>query len=66
MSQNKLKVLRKYLDEYLDKGFIRASSSPIAVLVIFIKKPGGGLRFYIDYQALNTITVKNRYPIPLI
>ena len=52
-------MLRKYLDEYLDKGFIRASSLPIAILVIFIKKPGGSLHFYIDYQALNTITIKN-------
>ena len=37
------------LDKYLDKGFIRASSSPIAVLVIFIKKPSSSLRFYVDY-----------------
>ena len=33
----------------LNKGFIKASSSPIAVLVIFIKKPGGSLYFYINY-----------------
>ena len=59
-------MLRKYLDEYLDKGFIKASLSSIAILVIFIKKPGGGLRFYVDYRALNAVTIKNRYPIPLI
>jgi hypothetical protein len=66
MSQNELKVLRKYLDEHLEKGFIRASSSPAAAPVIFVKKPGGGLRFCVDYRTLNAITVKNRYPIPLI
>ncbi|OCK86971.1 uncharacterized protein K441DRAFT_596654, partial [Cenococcum geophilum 1.58] len=49
----------KYLDENLSKGFIRASSSPIVTALIFVKKPGGGLSFYIDYQALNAITVKN-------
>jgi hypothetical protein len=43
MSLNELKVLKKYLDENLSKGFIRASSSPVASLVIFVKKPGGGL-----------------------
>ena len=59
MSQNELKVLQKYLDKYLSKGFIRASFSPIAIAIIFIKKPSGGLRFYIDYQALNAITIKN-------
>jgi len=66
MSQNKLQVLRKYLNKYLSKGFIRVSSSPIATPIIFVKKPGGGLRFYIDYQALNAITIKNRYPLLLI
>jgi hypothetical protein len=43
MSLNKLKVLQKYLDNNLEKGFICASSSPVASLVIFVKKPGGGL-----------------------
>ena len=66
MSQNELKVLRKYLEDHLSKGFIRASSSPVASPVIFVKKPGGGLRFCVDYRALNAVTVKNRYPIPLI
>ena len=66
MSQNKLKVLRKYLDDHLSKGFIRASSLPAAASVLFVRKPGGGLRFCIDYRGLNAITVKNRYPLPLI
>jgi len=39
----------KYLDKYLSKGFIRASSSPIAALIIFIKKLSGSLRFCVDY-----------------
>ena len=66
MSQDELKVLQKYLDDYLSKGFIWASSSPAAALVFFIYKPGGGLRFCVNYQGLNAITVKNRYPLPLI
>jgi hypothetical protein len=66
MSLNELKVLKKYLDENLSKGFIRASSSPVASPVIFVKKPGGGLRFCVDYRGLNALTIKNRYPIPLL
>ena len=66
MSRNELQVLQKYLNEMLSKGFIRASSSPVAAPVIFVKKPGGGLRFCVDYRALNAITIKNRYPLPLI
>lgn len=66
MSRDELLVLRKTLIELLDKGFIRVSSSPIATLVLFVRKPGGGLRFYVDYRVLNRITRKDRYPLPLI
>ena len=66
MSQNKLQVLWKYLDKILSKGFIKVSFLPVAILVIFVKKPGGGLCFCVDYWALNTITIKNRYLLLLI
>ena len=66
MSQDELRVLKKYLEENLSKGFIRASSSPAAAPVLFVRKPQGGLRFCVDYRALNEMTVKNRYPLPLI
>lgn len=66
MSQNELLVLQKYLKEHLTKGFIRVSSSEAASPVLFARKPGGGLRFCVDYRGLNAITRKNRYPIPLI
>jgi hypothetical protein len=49
MLRDKLLVLQKTLTEYLDKGFIQVSSSPAAAPVLFIQKPGGGLRFCVDY-----------------
>ena len=66
MSQRELQVLKKFLDENLAKGFIRTSLSPAAAPVLFVKKPGGGLRLCVNYRALNAITIKNRYPLPLI
>jgi hypothetical protein len=66
MSRDELLVLRKTLTDLLDKGFIRVSSSPAAAPVLFVKKPGGGLRFCVDYRGLNRITKKDRYPLPLI
>ena len=66
MSQGELQVLKKFFDENLVKGFIRASSFPAAAPILFARKPGGGLRLCVDYRALNAITVKNRYPLPLI
>ena len=62
MSREENEELRKYLKENLDKGFIRASQSPAASPVLFVKSPGGGLRFCVDYRGLNAITVKSRYP----
>jgi hypothetical protein len=59
-------VILKYIKEHLGKGFIRASSSLTVAPVLVVRKPGGGLRVCIDYRALNELTIKNRYPIPLI
>jgi hypothetical protein len=66
MSRGELLALRKELISLLDKGFIRASNSPAASPVLFAKKPGGGLRLCVDYRALNALTKKDRYPLPLI
>jgi hypothetical protein len=45
-------LLRKTLTELLDKQFIRVSNSPAAAPVLFVRKPGGGLRFCVDYRGL--------------
>ena len=66
MSREELLVLREWIMENLKKGFIRPSSSPTASPVLFVKKPGGGLRFCVDYRALNAISAKDRYPLPLV
>ena len=65
MTRDELLVLRKTLNELLNKGFIRTSNSLIGAPVLFVKKEGG-LRFYVDYWGLNDITRKDRYPLPLI
>lgn len=51
---------------YWRKNFIRVSNSPAVAPVLLVKKPGGGLRFCVDYRALNAITKKDRYSLPLI
>jgi hypothetical protein len=66
LSVTELETLREYLDEHLKKGFITPSHSPAGAPILFVKKPGGGLRLCVDYRGLNAITIKNRYPIPLI
>jgi hypothetical protein len=65
MSTNELEALKSYIDEMLGKGFIQSSNSPAGAPVLFVKKKNGTLRLCIDYQALNQITIKNRYPLPL-
>jgi hypothetical protein len=66
MSREELKTLREWLIENLEKGFIRPSSSLVTSLVLFVKKPGRGLRLYIDFRAINNVSVKDRYPLPLV
>ena len=64
-SHRELQVLREWLDDNLEKGFIRASSSPAASPILFVKKPDGELRLCVDFRDLNQKTIKNRYPLPL-
>jgi hypothetical protein len=66
MSTVELQALKDYLDEMLNKGFIRPSQSPFGAPVLFIKKKDGSLRLCVDYRGLNRITKKSGYPIPLI
>jgi RNase H-like domain found in reverse transcriptase/Reverse transcriptase (RNA-dependent DNA polymerase)/Integrase zinc binding domain/Chromo (CHRromatin Organisation MOdifier) domain/Integrase core domain len=66
LSAAELEVLRQYIQENLDKGFIRPSKSPAASPVLFVPKKDGSLRLCVDYRGLNSVTVKNRYPLPLV
>ena len=66
MSRTELVVLKEWLEENMSKGFNRQSSSPFAAPVLFARKSDGGLRFCIDYRNINSKTIKNRYPLPLI
>jgi len=60
------KKLDSFLEENLRTGQIRPFKSPMAAPVFFIKKKDSSFRLVQDYQALNSMTVKNKYPLPLI
>ena len=66
LSEPELKALKIYIEENLAKGFIRHSKSPAGSPILFVKKKDGTLRLCIDYRGLNRVTVRNRYPLPLI
>ncbi|RVW82471.1 Transposon Tf2-8 polyprotein [Vitis vinifera] len=57
--------LRKQLKELLDAGLIQPSRAPYGAPVLFQKKRDGSLRMCVDYKALNKVTIKNKYSIPL-
>lgn len=59
-------VLRQIIQELLDNKIIRESDSLYASPVILIKKKSGEHRMCIDFRKLNAITVKDKYPMPLI
>jgi hypothetical protein len=61
-----LAELKKQLQELLDKGFIRPSTSPWGCPALFVKKKDESLRLCVDYRPLNAVTIKNKYLLPRI
>ena len=59
-----LDEINKQIQDYLDKGMIRPSSSPWGTNVLLVKKKDGTMRFCVDYRALNNVTIKDKYPLP--
>jgi hypothetical protein len=66
VSGPKLVELKKQIDVLSEKGYIKPSTSPWAAPVLFVEKKDGTRRMCIDYQALNDVTIKNKYPLPRI
>ncbi|KAH8172320.1 reverse transcriptase (RNA-dependent DNA polymerase) domain-containing protein [Sarocladium implicatum] len=66
LSPDKQQALKEYLEENLAKGYIRPSKSPAGYPILFIPKKNGKQQICVDFRQLNDITIKNRYPLPLI
>ena len=54
------------MEEMVNKGFVRPSTSPWGAPVLFVKKKDGSMRLCIDYRELNKVTIRNQYPLPRI
>jgi hypothetical protein len=55
--------VKKQIEELLEKGFIRPSSSSWGAPVLFVSKKDGSRRMCVDYRSLNEVTIKNKYPL---
>jgi hypothetical protein len=66
MTRDEDASLEKFLDEMVGKGYIHPSKSPYTLPFFFVKKKDGKLRPVQDYRRLNSHTVRNQYPLPLI
>ena len=61
-----LEILKIYIETYLKTGFIQPSKSLTGAPIWFDKKADGSFRLCVNYWNLNNLTIKNRYPLPLI
>lgn len=66
MVANQMSNLKEQLQEMLENGYIRPSTSAWGAPVLFVKKMDGSLWLCIDYRGLNQVTMKNKYPLPRI
>ena len=66
LSVPETRAMEEYIQEALGNGLITTSTSPASAGFFFVPKKDGGLRPCIDYRGLNKVTVKNKYPLPLM
>ncbi|GJS07741.1 putative reverse transcriptase domain-containing protein [Tanacetum coccineum] len=66
LAPSEMQELSNQLQELVDRGFIRPSTSPWGAPVLFVKKKDESFKMCIDYRELNKLTIKNRYPLPRI
>ena len=66
MLTEQLIILKEYLVKNLQKGWIVPNGTNYKFSVLFVKKPNGGLRLYIDYREVNSRICKDWYFVLLI
>ena len=71
LNEEQLAAQKEWIDEHLEKGFIQKSKSPMTTSTFFVKKKDDAgkqtkMRIVVDFRHLNNMTIKDRYPIPLI
>jgi hypothetical protein len=63
MLSDELDELKKHLKKLLEQGFVRPSASPWGSPMLFVEKKDGTKRMCIDYRTLNSMMIKNKYPL---
>ncbi|MCO5603220.1 hypothetical protein L7F22_057367 [Adiantum nelumboides] len=66
VSQAQQEEIMRQVNELVEKGMVRPSSSPFCSLVLLVQKKDDTYRMCVDYRALNRITIKNRFPVPRV
>ena len=66
ISPAKLHIVEEEVTSMLERGVIQSSSSPYSAPIVLVKKKDGSTRFCVDYRALNSVTIKDAFPIPKI
>jgi hypothetical protein len=64
--EKELKIVKKYLEDNLEKRFIIVNRSSFAFSMMFMKKIDESLKFCVDYKKLNQLIKKNKYSLSLI
>jgi len=66
MLENKLAILKEYINKNLKKGFIKKLTLKAKALILFVLKKDKGLQLVVNYYKLNNVIIKDKYSILLL
>ena len=66
LSQDEVALLRDYIEEMIMSGKIRPGKGSAGSPIFFVKETTGKIHLVVNYRGLNAITIKDKYPIPLM
>ncbi|KAM8701718.1 hypothetical protein ACLKA7_000132 [Drosophila subpalustris] len=66
LSADEAEAVKKQIDQWLEQGIVRKSASHVSSRIVVVKKKDQSLRVSVDFRKLNSMVLKDRFPVPMM